>query len=134
MNKTLERGGPGLWILCYRQRISVYAMESREELRRTRLTHSHVDACPLSILWHAYCTRTDPTRTGDNKEEKKEEVARLEETLALGSVERSTQKTYLAKLNTWVKERKKQHKGSWWHVVDDPGEALTELLEFIASR
>ena len=109
-------------------------MESREELRRTRLTHSHVDACPLSILWHAYCTRTDPTRTGDNKEEKKEEVARLEETLALGSVERSTQKTYLAKLNTWVKERKKQHKGSWWHVVDDPGEALTELLEFIASR
>ena len=63
--------------------------------------------------WHAYCTHTRLTGTGDNKGGKKEEVARLVETLALGSVGKSTQKNYLAKWNTWVKERKAQGKGPY---------------------
>ena len=61
-------------------------------------------------------------------------MARLVETLALRSVRQSTQKHYLAKWNTWVKERKAQGKASWWHVSDDPDKAQTELLEFMASR
>ena len=61
-------------------------------------------------------------------------MARLVETLALGSVGQSTQKNYLAKWNTWVKERKAQGKGPWLRVLDDPDKALTELLEFISSR
>ena len=84
--------------------------------------------------WHAYCTHTRLTGTGDNKGGKKEEVARLVETLALGSVGKSTQKNYLAKWNTWVKERKAQGKGPWLHTLNDPNEALTEVLEFMTSR
>ena len=41
---------------------------------------------------------TDPTKKEDIKESKREEVARLVETLALGSVGKSTQKNYFAKL------------------------------------
>ena len=33
-----------------------------------------------------------------------------------------------------MKERKTQGKGPWLHTVDDPNEALTELLEFMTSR
>ena len=51
-----------------------------------------------------------PAGTGDNKVGHKDEVARLVETLALGSVGKSTQKNYLAKWNTWVKERQAQGK------------------------
>ena len=40
------------------------------------------------------------TGTGDNRGVNTEEVARLVETLALGSVGKSTQKNYLAKWNT----------------------------------
>ena len=56
------------------------------------------------------------------------------ETLALGSVGKSTQKNYLTKWNTWVKERKAQGKGPWLHTLDDSDEAMSALLEFIASR
>ena len=41
---------------------------------------------------------TDPTKKEDIKESKREEVARLVETLALGSVGKSTQKNYFVKL------------------------------------
>ena len=77
---------------------------------------------------------TDFAGTGDNKGGKKEEVARLVETLALGSVGQNTQKQYLAKCNTWVKERKAQGEGPWLHALDDPDEALNDLLEVMASR
>ena len=40
----------------------------------------------------------------------KEEVARLVETRALGSVGKSTQKNYISKTNTWAKERKRRVK------------------------
>ena len=73
-------------------------MESRDERSRTRLTRAHVDACPSSTLWQTYCMLTDPTKKEDIKESKREEVARLVETLALGSVGKSTQKNYFAKL------------------------------------
>ena len=76
------------------------------------MTRAHVDACPSSILWQTYCTHTDFTGAGDNKEGKKQEVARLVETLVLGSVGQSTQKNYLAKWNIRVKERKAQVKES----------------------
>ena len=61
-------------------------------------------------------------------------MARLVETLALGSVGQSTQKNYLAKWNTCVKERKAQGKWPWLHALDDPDKALTEQLEFMSSR
>ena len=109
-------------------------MESPDERSRTRLTRAHVDACPSCTLWHAYCTHTDRSGTGDNKGGKKEEVALLVETLALGSVGQSTQKNYLAKWNTCVKERKAQGKWPWLHALDDPDKALTEQLEFMSSR
>ena len=64
----------------------------------------------------------------------KEEVARLVETLALGSVGESTQKNYLGKWNVWVKERRSQGKGPWLHENADPDQVLGELLEFMASR
>jgi len=84
--------------------------------------------------WHAYHTPTRLTGTGNDNGGKKEEVARLVETLALGSVAKSTQKNYLAKWNTWVKERQAQGKGPWLQTVDDPDATLTELLEFMTSR
>ena len=37
-------------------------------------------------------------------------------------------------MNTWVKEIKAQGKGLWLHTVDDPNDALTDLLEFMTSR
>ena len=80
-------------------------MESPDERSRTRLTRAHVDACPSCTLWHAYCTHTDSTGTGDNKAGKKEEVVRLVETLGLGSFGNSIHKNYFAKWNTWVKEK-----------------------------
>ena len=82
---------------------------------------------------HAYGTLTNFAGTGDNKGGKKDEVERLVETLALGSVGQSTQKNYLAKWNTWVAERKAQGKGPWLHVLDDSDAALNDVLEFMAS-
>ena len=54
---------------------------------------AHADACPSSNLWHACCTHTDSTRTGDIKKGKKGEVARMVGTLGLVSVGKSAQKT-----------------------------------------
>ena len=52
----------------------------------------------------------------------KDEVALLVETLSLGSVGLNTQKNYLAKWNTWVKERKAQGKGPRLNAINDPDE------------
>ena len=61
-------------------------------------------------------------------------MARLVETLALGSAGKSTQKIYVAKWNTWVNERAAQGKGPWLHVLDDPDKALNERLALMATR
>ena len=57
------------------------------------------DACLVEPTAHILYTHV-VTGTGDNRGGNKEEVARLVETLALGSVGKSTQKNYLAKWNT----------------------------------
>ena len=73
--------------------------------------------------------------TGHNKLGDKEEVARLVETLVLVPVGKSTQKHCLGKWNIWVAERAAQGKGPWLkHKPDDPNQALTELMEFMACR
>ena len=75
-----------------------------------------------------------PAETGQHKLEEKE-VARLAETLALGFVGESTQKTYLGKFNVWVAERKAQGKGPWLQYNPaDPNRALSGLMEFMACR
>ena len=110
-------------------------MESHDKQSRTRLTREHSDACPVLTIWQAYCTRPrTPREQGTAREEKEGEVYRLVEALALGSVGKSTQKNYSAKWSTWVKERKAQGKAPRLHTFDDPDEALTGLLEFMAFR
>ena len=64
----------------------------------------------------------------------KEDVARLVESLALGSVGESTQKSYLGKWNNWVKERRSQGKVPWLHTLTDPDQVVREVLEFMARR
>ena len=83
-------------------------------------------ACPSLNIRHAYGTPTDLAGTGDNKRGKKDEVTRLVETLAHGSVGQSTQKNYSAKWNTWATEGKAQGKGPWLHVLDDLDVALND--------
>ena len=56
------------------------------------------------------------------------------ETLALGSVGQSTKNKHLAKWNTRIKQRKTQGNGPWLHALDDPNEALNDLLELMTSR
>ena len=75
-----------------------------------------------------------PAGTRDNKGGHKDEIARLVETLALGLVGKSTQRNYLAKRNTWVKERQAQEKEPWLHTLADPKEVLSDLLGFMAYR
>ena len=75
-----------------------------------------------------------PAGTEDNKGEHKDEVARLVGTLALGSGGKSTQKHYLAKWNTLVKERQTQRNEPWLHALADPKEVLSDLVGFMASR
>ena len=72
-----------------------------ERRRRTRWTRPpimmHASLNSLHILYtHAIIG------IGDNKGGNKEGVARLVETLAFDSIGKSTQKTLLAKWNTWV--------------------------------
>lgn len=62
------------------------------------------------------------------------EVARLIETLALGSVSVSTKKEYLSKWRTWVKERARRNLGPWLSEEDGIDSAVTELTRFMASR
>ena len=90
-------------------------------------------ACSSLNIRHTYGTPTDFAGKGDNKGEKKNKIARLVETLALGSVGQSSHKNYVAKWNTWVTERKAQGKGPWLQAPGDP-DALNDLLEFVASR
>lgn len=55
------------------------------------------------------------------------------ETLALGSVGRSTQILYLAIWNVWVAERKAQGKEPWLqHDADNPNQLIKEITEFMA--
>ena len=76
-----------------------------------------------------------PTGSRQHKLEDKKEVARLVETLALGSVGESTQKNYKGEWNVWVSGRKSQGKGPWLHFDPaDPNRALSELMELIACR
>ena len=57
------------------------------------------------------------------------------ETLALASVGKSTQSHYLGKWNIWVAERAAQGKEPWLNQnPDDPNQALTELMEFMACH
>ena len=62
----------------------------------------------------------------------KGEAARLVETLALASVGKSTQKLYLAKLNTWVGEKAAQGKGPWLHV-QEAGEGAGSVSAALAK-
>ena len=82
-----------------------------ERSRRIRLTRAlcmmHV---PLSS-WHAYCKRMRFAGTVDNNGGDMEDGVILVETLALGSVETSTQNNFLAKWKTRINERKEQRKG-----------------------
>ena len=61
-------------------------------------------------------------------------MARLIETLALGSVSVSTKKEYLSKWNTWVRERACSNLGPWLLEEDGVDSAVTELTKFMASR
>ena len=74
------------------------------------------------------------TGTGDNKGGNNEEGQDWPKLLPLRSVGNSTQKNYISKWNTRVKERKTRGDGPWLHTVDGVNEALTELLEFMTSR
>ena len=56
------------------------------------------------------------------------------ESLALGSVGESTQKNYLKRGNTWVKETRAQGKSPRLHALADPDQVLSEVLEFMACR
>ena len=70
--------------------------------------------------------------TGHNKAGDKKEVARLVDTLALGTVGTSTQRQYLGKWNTWVAERRAQGKGPCLrYSPDNPNQVLFELTEFM---
>ena len=104
-------------------------------IRRVRRSaYSTRSGRPSFNIRHEYGTPTNCAGTGNNKGGKKDEVARLVETLALGSVGQSTQKNYSSKWNTWVAERRAQGKGPWLHALDDPDPALNDLLELMASR
>ena len=76
----------------------------------------------------------DPEGTGDNNGGHTDGGARLLETLALGSVGKSTQKTYPVKWNTWVEEIQAQGEEPWLHTFADPKKVLSDLLGFMASR
>ena len=62
------------------------------------------------------------------------EVARLIETLALGSVSESTKKEYLGKWKTWAKERARSNLGPWLLESDGVDSAITALTMFMALR
>ena len=65
-------------------------------------SHARYDTCHVQLMACIPYAHVIPG-TGDNRGGNKEEVARLVETLALGSVGKSTQKNYIAKWNTRVK-------------------------------
>ena len=62
------------------------------------------------------------------------EVARLIETLALGSVSESTKQQILSKWKTWAKERARSNLGPWLLEADGVDIAVTALTRFMASR
>ena len=108
------------------------------ERRTTQLIRVREGVCPSISIRHALLScplfARAPAGKGDTKGGHKDEVARLVATLALGSVAKSTQKNYLAKWNTWVKERQAQGNEPWLHTLADPKEVLSDLLGFMASR
>ena len=86
-------------------------------------------------FYYVYCSHTPlQQQGGDNKGGHKDEVGRLVETLALGSVGNSTRKNYLAKWNTWIKERQAQGREPWLHTLADLKEVLSDLPGFMAFR
>ena len=78
----------------------------------------------IAIAQHTACMRYAHGRRRNWGQQggMKDEVALLVETLSLGSVGLNTQKNYLAKWNTWVKERKAQGKGPRLNAINDPDE------------
>ena len=60
-------------------------------------------------------------------------MARLIETLALGSVSESTKNGYLSKWKTCVKERVRSDLGPWLWEADGVESAVTALTRFMAS-
>ena len=79
---------------------SAYIRHARRSAYGTR------SVCPSFNIRHAYGTPVIFAGTGDNKGGKKGELARLVETVELGSAVQSTQENYLAKWKTWVADRK----------------------------
>ena len=69
-----------------------------ERSRRTRLISAPYMMHVSLNSWNAYRARTRLTGTGDNNGRKSEEVARLVETLALGSVAKNTHKKLLSEV------------------------------------
>ena len=88
--------------------------------------------CSLLLLYLLFAHT--PAETGDTTKGHKDEIARLVETLRLGSVGTSTQKKYLAKRHTWIYERQAQGKEPWLHTLADQKEVLPDLLGSMTSR
>lgn len=68
------------------------------EQSRTQVIRAPDEACTLLNVRHAYILFAHvPSQKWETTNEKKEEVARVVETLALGAVGKSPQKIYLGK-------------------------------------
>lgn len=61
-------------------------------------------------------------------------MARLIETLTLGSVGESTRKEYLGEWRPWIKERGRRNLGLWLLRVGVIDSAIKEPTKFMASR
>ena len=80
-------------------------------------------------------TLSFPFRAARAEAGNEQEVVRLVETLARGSVAESTQKKTTGEMRKiWVEERRLQGKGPWLHELGDTDQVLEEVLEFMASR
>ena len=82
---------------------------------------------------HASGTPTDVAGTGDNKGGKKNEDARLVETLALGVRWAEYSENPLRKMDHMGEERKPQGKGQWLNALDGPHEVPNDLHESMSS-
>ena len=84
----------------------------------------HTTSAPFLCLLFARAS----AGTGDNEGGHTDEVARLVETLALGSSVKSTQKIHQAKWKTWVQEIPAKEKDPGLHTLADPKDVLPDLL------
>ena len=90
----------------------------------------------LLNIRHACGTPTDVAGTGDNKGGMKDDVARLVETLSLGSVGLSTQTNYLpgSKVEHLGKREKSAGQRATVECSGRSRSRLNDLLEFMAPR